>query len=292
MPQKTLQKTLSKDQKYLFELLSYADIYENALDEDRLVSFFGVSRRTINKSKKEKLVGNKNGYLFLQGRGVLVNKSVNALKTALDKSKTAESYLLPFARLPWVKMIALSGSIGALNAKPRDDYDVFLVVEKNSKWLVRIFEIFYFGFIKRNRAFKNRPNEKNTICSNVYFELESLEVPKFKRSIFMAYQSVLVLPIYGEDVYAEFLSRNKWVKDYLPGIKIPSKSKKIKATSNPLISFVNFFVSIPQKLKIILGGGNLKQIDLSGKLFFHPEDPTQKILTIYDEKLQKLFKSN
>lgn len=284
--------------KYLLGLIIYADIYNCAIREVDLVDFWGIAKEDIKLASGKNFVGKKDGYIFLKGHERIVMRTQKAREIAESKKKDAVKLLRFLIQLPWVKMVALSGSIGAMNANNEDDYDVFLVVEKNRKWLVRMFEYLYYGFVKRNRAFNNNPHRSNKICANVYIEYSNLELPISKRNLFVAYQCLLIQPIYGTSVYMQFLQKNRWIKNYFGQFElhdVMTESDLDTAIIKRLVflplDFTNGILGLVQRFKILMSGGRLNEIDYPGLLMFHPKDPSSKVVAEFEKKKDKFFKA-
>ena len=110
------------------------------------------------------------------------------------------------ARLPFVRMVALTGALAMHNAaNHEDDLDYILVTAPRRVWLARAFSIVLVR-LARLRGVE--------ICPNYVLAESALE--QDKHDIFMAHEIAQMVPLYGYALYEQFRSANAWVSEQLP----------------------------------------------------------------------------
>jgi hypothetical protein len=136
------------------------------------------------------------------------------LVTLRQMRETASEHLWPsaiqygkwLARLPFVRMVALTGALAMRNAADHDDdLDYILVTAPRRVWLARAFSIVLVRLARL---------QGKEICPN-YVLAESALVQD-KRNIFMAHEVAQMVPLYGHVLYEQFREANAWVNDQLP----------------------------------------------------------------------------
>lgn len=115
------------------------------------------------------------------------------------------------ARLPFVRMVALTGALAVRNATDYDDdLDYVLVTADKRVWLARAFAIILVRLSKTRGL---------VICPNYVLAISALE--QEKQDLFLAHEVAQMLPIYGISLYEEMRVRNAWVSAYLPNATQP-----------------------------------------------------------------------
>jgi len=156
-------------------------------------------------------VGNSEGYYFLTGR--------EGLATIRRDRETRSQMLLPHAlrygkllgALPFVRMVALTGSLAVMNVSKNADFDYMLVAQRRRVWVARAFALLLnrianiFG---------------HTLCPNVVVSETMLEW--HQRDLYSARELCQMIPIAGLDVYQSLLKENEWVKEFLPNRTLES----------------------------------------------------------------------
>ncbi|MEO8606716.1 MAG: hypothetical protein ABI690_02455 [Chloroflexota bacterium] len=119
---------------------------------------------------------------------------------------SAVRYAKWLARLPFVRMVALTGALAMHNAADHDDdLDYILVTAPRRVWLARAFSIVLVRLARL---------QGTEICPN-YVLAESALVQD-KHNIFMAHEIAQMVPLYGLGLYEQFRQANAWVSEQLP----------------------------------------------------------------------------
>jgi hypothetical protein len=123
----------------------------------------------------------------------------------------AMRYGAAIGRLPFVRMVALSGSLAAGNPAPGADYDYFIVTAPGRLWLCRALIILWLRGIYRRYG--------DTVCPNFLITSDHLELRA--QNLYAAHELAQMLPLNGAAVYARLRRANPWAEVYLPNAAGP-----------------------------------------------------------------------
>jgi hypothetical protein len=113
-------------------------------------------------------------------------------------------YLRTLASLPFVRMIAFSGSTAHRNMTSTEDVDLFMIVEDGKVWAVFLVAILW----SRLRGVRRQ------LCMN--YLLSDAALPLLDLDSFTAQQVASLKPLYGKTMYDRFLAANPFVKRCFP----------------------------------------------------------------------------
>jgi hypothetical protein len=120
-------------------------------------------------------------------------------------------YGMWLARLPFVRMVALTGALAMRNASDTDDdLDYLLLTKPGRVWLARAFAILLVRLGRRRGV---------EICPNYVLAETALE--QEKHDLFMAHEVAQMMPLYGNGLYTRMRLANGWVRDHLPNASAP-----------------------------------------------------------------------
>jgi hypothetical protein len=112
--------------------------------------------------------------------------------------------LKAISSLPFVRLVALSGSVAVLNADKYADLDLFVVTSAGRAWLVTLVVVVLAKLTRRRRI----------ICLNFVMTDDRLRVDE--QDLFTANQVIHLRPIAGRATYEAFLAANPFVRDFYP----------------------------------------------------------------------------
>jgi hypothetical protein len=153
----------------------------------------------------------QDGYL-LSRPGQSPAKRLDREQISTLKLNSAENFALTLAKLvPFIKTIAVTGSVAYRSATKWDDIDLFIVTQKGRLWISALMMLI---LVRVTKLLRLRPPQLSLFClSYVHDELgfakeafENRESPLFARELLKA------IPISGMKHYRELLVENDWVK--------------------------------------------------------------------------------
>jgi D-glycero-beta-D-manno-heptose 1-phosphate adenylyltransferase len=226
----------------------------------------------------------------------------NREKLSQKKWQEVEKIVRTIGWIPWIKGIAVTGSLAVNNVVVHSDIDLMIVVAPRRLWISRVLVSLSTLWVGKLRTW--RGNEKDSWCFNLWLDEKHLGLPKYKRNLYSAYevcQSRWVLDKAG--VERLFYQNNSWVKNFLPHFfsanydnPMVSKLKPRKYRSAPVLRFIsrklldliNFLVFILQYSHMY--SHMSREIVSLSSAYFHPRSTRGQIYRRWHHSLQKLWK--
>jgi hypothetical protein len=191
------------------QTIAYADVFDYPLTAPEIHRYLtGVQatpeevQQALEQSHLIMRVGN---YCVLPGRQEIV--SIRQQRETLSRQllPQAMEYGRVLGRLPYIRMVALTGSLAVLNVSDLIDFDYMLVAASGRVWTARAFALAFNRFT-RLRGY--------TLCPNLILSENVLEWPR--HDLYSARELCQMIPITGFDIYARLMDANPWVKEFLP----------------------------------------------------------------------------
>ena len=203
--------------------LAYSDVFDYPLTSEQIVRYLiglsashGEVRRALGSVAGIETDGH---YHYLRGRG-----DITALRRSRDAVSQhiwprAVAYGLRIARMPFVRMVALTGALAMGNASSEnDDYDYLIVTEPGRLWMTRAMVI---ALVVRPAALVGFE-----ICPNYIVTSDHLIVSQ--RDLYTAHELAQMVPLAGHDLYQMFRRSNAWTDAFLPNAQ-GSPSQQVPA---------------------------------------------------------------
>ena len=221
--------------------LAYSDIFDHPLTMDELHKFLVVP---VTKDEITACISNlktvrvKDGYYFLADRPEVVEirkaREVNSRKAF----KRAMFYGRILGSLPFIRMVALTGSLAMLNLSKNRDMDFMLVAKPGHVWTARAFAL---AFGRLARLFGD------VICPNVIVSERKLAWEA--RNLYSAREFAQMIPVSGLDVFHQLLAANSWVNEILPNVSLESIGLPLDKKLNPIQSLLEWALSNPLAIR-------------------------------------------
>ena len=208
-------KQLLKSDKQTNEVLKpilYADIFDYPLTFDEIYQFLEfkttpqILENLLKRAIEEGRIIVVDGFYSLNGRPNLVAKRRARWQAAQTLWPKARHYGRWIASLPFVKMVAVTGSLAVENPRDNiDDIDYLIVTQPGRLWFCRALIILMvrYGHLRGVH-----------LCPN-YMLTERLLYFK-DDNLFIAREMLQMVPLYGKQCYLDMRRLNNWVIDYLP----------------------------------------------------------------------------
>lgn len=206
---------LTRGEVFLFLEVKYGqyDFNEalNYLVENKVVFHF------------DKFYSLRNDYMMAIKR----NKANKKAAELIIKAKEIGAFLVKF---PYVRGIAISGSLSKNCADDNSDIDFFIITEANRLWLARTFMHMF-------KKLTFLVGKQHNYCMNYYIDEARLQI--VEKNIYTAIEVVTIIPVEGDTTFQNFYQANAWSGDFLP-----NKCMRL-ATANPLkISWCKAFIEV------------------------------------------------
>ncbi len=208
----------------VLEALTYSDIFDFPLRLDELHRYLPV-RAEVRQvqaalASLRGRVDSMDEYYFIAGRAEIVQ----IRKQRTERSRKLLPHALKYGRvlgsLPFVRMVALTGSLAVMNVSEDADFDYMLVAAQGRVWTARLFAL------ALNRAANGFGH---TLCPNLIISESALEWTL--HDLYSARELCQMLPLTGLEVYRKLMQSNRWVREFLPNAwmdsgGLPPKTQK------------------------------------------------------------------
>jgi len=277
--------------------LAYADIFSYPLTQDEIWRFLIweepeklPSKNEFNEIFSTLKIKSEENYYYLSTAATIKERTKKELNS-LPKIDHAKKVVQLLKKIPFIKLVGLSGTLAMNNSEINDDIDLFIVCQSNTVWLSRFLAIIILdlkGFRRKagDRIFKDK------ICLNLFMDENFLEIPKNKQNLYTAHEIVQLRPIFSKgNIFQQFLLNNIWFKQYLPNAHNLSLTEGIKSKKQPwlleiALSFINSILLVAQLF--YMHPRLTKEVVSSHFAFFHPNDATSFVLEKYHNNISHL----
>ena len=153
------------------------------------------------------VVGCEDGLFFPAGRHDLVAERRRREARSRAFLARHRRLLRLVCAMPYVRMVALSGSIAHLNLERDGDLDLFIVTRGRHVWSVAVAVVVLAKLMRRRRI----------VCAN--FVMTDTRLALDQQDLFTASQIIHLKPLVGEGVFHEFLAANPFVTRFYPNFR-------------------------------------------------------------------------
>lgn len=149
-------------------------------------------------------IEHRDGLYFPAGRSDLVDTRTRREALSRDLLERDRRLIALVSRMPFVRMVAVSGSLAHLNAERSADLDLFVITAPHRVWSVTLSVL----LIARLLGWRKR------MCLNYVISQDALSIAP--ADLFSANQIIHLRPIAGHDVFADFIDANPFVRNFYP----------------------------------------------------------------------------
>ena len=214
--------------------LSYADVYDYPLTIPQLHRYLVGIPATVDEvtalvedsTWALKHIGYSDGYYMLPGREhlAIIRQHRRAIAEKLWIRARHFAYLI--SRIPFVRMVALTGALTMNNVEDGDDYDYLIITEKNHLWLTR--------FLIVQLIVKPAMLKDEEVCPNYIVTDRALTLDTRENDLYHAHELAQMVPMYGLRLYQLFRDANMWSNKFLPNATgMPSVTHKMWLQGKP-----------------------------------------------------------
>jgi len=207
------KKTVTGISRDILTTLAYFDMFNYPLTRaETFVYLQQKHRRSDFEMALKCLVASQFVYNFdsfytLKNDMSIVSRRAAGNQKAAELMKTARKVGQFLIHFPYVRGIAISGSLSKNYADAGSDIDLFIITQKNRLWVARtlmhLFKKLTF-LLQKQHCF----------CMNYYLDEQQMQIPE--KNIYTAIEVITLIPLQGDAVFEQFFVANSWTKDYLP----------------------------------------------------------------------------
>ncbi|QKJ29923.1 hypothetical protein HQ865_09195 [Mucilaginibacter mali] len=294
--------------KNILATLAYFDMFNYPLTRGEIFLFLqqkhtqqdlDVALRYMIASQS---IFNFGTFYSLKNDTSLIRRRVEGNRKAAELLGTARKVSELLICFPYVRGIAVSGSLSKNYADDDSDIDLFIITAKNRLWIART-------IMHTFKKLTFLVNKQHYFCMNYYVDEAELQIKE--KNIYTATEVVTLVPLQGDTQFERFFAANSWTQDYLPNNYLRlSSAKSLK--NNLLKAFIEVLLnnklgSIIDKIlmkitckrwgkKTVEKRLNMHGVILSMSAGQHcaKPDPVEfqdKLMNRYHEKVARLFQS-
>lgn len=224
----------------ILKTLSYSDVFDYPLTPAEIHRFLVSAaelQEVIDCLEEIKEIDQVEGYYFLNGRAAIVPIRKHREFVSQQAYRRAQRYGRILGRLPFVRMVTLTGSLAMRNCDHTGDYDYMLVTARGRVWTARLFSLVL-------NKFANLFGE--TLCPNLIVSESSLEWKQ--QNLYSAREIAQMQLVSGNRVLVKLRVVNRWIQQYLPNY---NSNEPIQLNEKPSM--------VQRILESVLGGrlGNI-----------------------------------
>jgi hypothetical protein len=196
----------------VFHTLAYADVFDYPLTVPEVyrylmsekASFQEVAQALADETRFTRI----GDYFTLRGREEIVETRKRRAEVASRLWGKAARYGRIIASLPFVRMVAVTGSLSMNNTDEGKDVDYMIVTAPNRLWICRALSLLVARFAKLDGV---------SLCPNYLVTTNALTLNE--RSLYVAHELAQMIPLSGIDMYRGMLRLNDWIYEYLPNAR-------------------------------------------------------------------------
>jgi hypothetical protein len=199
----------------IVETLAYADLFDWPLSPAEIHRYLPVAARlddveaALASPMLSAVVSTIGAFHVLRGREHLAAERERKAARSARLWSQAVRYGRVVASLPWVRLVAVTGSLAVGAAADDADIDLFIVAADGRLWLARAMTI---GVAK---VATRLPSTRGVrLCPNYLLTASALDLPE--RDLYTAHELAQLVPLFGPDAYRSLMERNAWYREWLP----------------------------------------------------------------------------
>ena len=162
---------------------------------------------SLNQLVEEQYIFRLGELYSLHNDPSLATRRLEGNRLAFEQMKTANRAATILSRFPYVRGLAISGSLSKNYCTEKTDIDFFIITDTGRLWIARSLMHLY-------KKFTFLTGRQKWFCMNYYVDEGGLEIKE--KNIFTAIEIATLLPMQGKKTLDNFYIFNGWVKNFLP----------------------------------------------------------------------------
>jgi hypothetical protein len=216
--------TAADIERAIIETVTYVDLFDYPLTAAEIhrylyhwpVSYEVVSKHLGNDTLVPHRLSHLEGFYTLPGREATVATRLERQQAANQLWPEAHHYGRLIARLPFVRMVAVTGSLAMDNVQKRADIDYLIVTADDHLWVCRAFVIALVRLAARRNI---------ELCPNYFVSERALRFPE--QNLYTAHELAQMIPLFGLRIYQRMRQLNNWTQAFLPNADGPPAGRDV-----------------------------------------------------------------
>lgn len=163
----------------------------------------------LESEKVKKHVEQYQGYYFLKGRRELVGQRIEKNKIAQEKFKKVSKVVGILRFIPFVRMVAVTGTLAMKNTDRSSDLDLLVVLKSGHIFTGRTLVT---GMVHLLGVRRYEKKISNRVCLNFFLTDQSLDVDI--KDLFSSSEYYFIWPLFGRETFRKFQNANEWIGEF------------------------------------------------------------------------------
>lgn len=209
--------TFATPEDAIVATVAYTDIFDyplTAAEIHRYLIGVALNRASVDSILNNGIVPKKLAreaeFYTLPERTGLVEIRRERANIAKGLWKAAHHYGRWVAHLPFVRMVAVTGSLAVNNSDDSADIDYLIITANDRLWLCRLLVVSIVKIAERSGI---------ELCPNYFLAERALTLSN--RNLYAARELAQMVPLAGWPMYQQLLAANQWMYRFLPN-SLPS----------------------------------------------------------------------
>jgi hypothetical protein len=239
--------SMTKEELAIARSVLYASLFDYPLTLTQLRQTLIESTQTPSEilalyARSETLkaaIEYRQGFFFPRDRRDLVSERRRREARSRVFLERHRRLLSVICALPYVKMVALSGSVAHLNLEGPGDLDLFIITRGRHVWTVTVAVVVIAKLMRRRK----------TTCAN--FVLADSALALDQQDLFSASQIIHLKPLVGNDTYRGFVAANPFVSRLYPNFRVSPAVRRpswLNHIAGGIKSVVEFAMAVPSMM--------------------------------------------
>lgn len=220
------------------QTLAYGDIFDYAMTAAEIHRYLTGVSAPLSAVRAALEVASAPGgwieregvYHTLAGRRALAQTRLARSRAAERLWPLAQKFGRHIARLPFVRMVAVTGSLAVDNVAEHADLDYLVVTSRGRLWICRAI------LVLLARVPASIIGSK--ICFNYVVALTGQSLAFEERNLYTAHEVAQMVPLAGRKAYEQLRRQNDWVLDFLPNAcGAPARAGAVRRPTSTIFGF-------------------------------------------------------
>ena len=198
----------------VLKTLRYFHMFRHPLYSEDILSFINVAISPdelkdilADMTAKQEIYVHK-GLYMLEDNPNFSDKRLKGAEVAEYVMQKAVKSAAIIGSFPFVKSICISGSLSKGYADEKSDIDYFIITQQNRLWICR-------SLLHLYKKFTFIIGKQHSFCMNYFLDESHPELEE--KNIFTATEMVTLYPVYGHELYTNFIQKNEtWLSGQFP----------------------------------------------------------------------------
>jgi len=183
--------------------LSVEEIYQFNRTETSLAEI----KAALSRLLEDGTIYQSGKFFLLEDNEDWVIERIKGNERASRLLERSGRYASVIASFPFVRGIAISGSLSKYYASEDPDIDYFIITDTNRLWIAR-------SLLHLFKKLTFVTGHQHYFCMNYFVDTSALKI--IHPNLYTSIEVATLLPVYHAPLLEQFLVENRWIREYLP----------------------------------------------------------------------------